>query len=65
MRLMSPSDLGEVLKPFVFFDLFDLRRTTFSGTGMCPHSGIATVTYLFEGRQDRSVPSGAGRRRSR
>jgi len=22
-RLMSPSDLGEVLKPFVFLDLFD------------------------------------------
>jgi hypothetical protein len=23
-RLMSPSDLGQVLKPFVFLDLFDL-----------------------------------------
>src|SRR5271163_1005972 len=23
VRLMSPSDLGEVLKPFVFLDLFD------------------------------------------
>jgi hypothetical protein len=22
-RLMSPSDLGEILKPFVFLDLFD------------------------------------------
>ncbi len=24
-RLMSPSDLGQVLKPFVFLDLFDLQ----------------------------------------
>jgi hypothetical protein len=23
VRLMSPSDLGEVLKPFVFLDLFE------------------------------------------
>ena len=48
-RLMSPGDLGEVLKPFVFLDLFDLERTSFSGLGLHPHSGIATLTYLFEG----------------
>lgn len=27
-RLMSPSDLGQVLKPFVFLDLFDADRDT-------------------------------------
>lgn len=48
-RLMSPGDLGEVLKPFVFLDLFDMERTSFSGFGLHPHSGIATVTHLFEG----------------
>jgi len=48
-RLMSPGDLGQVLKPFVFLDLFDLEKTSFSGSGLHPHSGIATVTYLFEG----------------
>jgi redox-sensitive bicupin YhaK (pirin superfamily) len=48
-RLMSPSDLGHVLKPFVFLDLFDNSGTSFSGFGMHPHSGIATLTYMLEG----------------
>jgi redox-sensitive bicupin YhaK (pirin superfamily) len=46
---MSPGDLGQVLKPFVFLDLFDMERASFPGIGLHPHSGIATVTYLFEG----------------
>jgi redox-sensitive bicupin YhaK (pirin superfamily) len=48
-RLMSPSDLGQVLKPFVFLDLFDIESASFPGFGLHPHSGIATVSYLFEG----------------
>jgi redox-sensitive bicupin YhaK (pirin superfamily) len=48
-RLMSPSDLGDILKPFVFLDLFDMESTSFSGMGLHPHSGIATLTYLWEG----------------
>jgi redox-sensitive bicupin YhaK (pirin superfamily) len=48
-RLMSPSDLGEVLKPFVFLDLFDMEKASFPGIGLHPHSGIATVSFLFEG----------------
>ena len=48
-RLMSPSDLGEVLKPFVFLDLFDATGSDLSGFGWHPHSGIATLTYLWEG----------------
>jgi redox-sensitive bicupin YhaK (pirin superfamily) len=48
-RLVSPSDLGQVLKPFVFLDLFDMEKASFPGTGLHPHSGIVTVTYLFEG----------------
>jgi hypothetical protein len=28
-RLMSPSDLGQVLKPFVFLDLFDMENAAF------------------------------------
>jgi redox-sensitive bicupin YhaK (pirin superfamily) len=47
-RLMSPSDFGEILKPFVFLDLFDHEGTPFSGA-MHPHSGIATLTYVAEG----------------
>jgi redox-sensitive bicupin YhaK (pirin superfamily) len=48
-RLMSPSDLGRRLKPFVFLDLFDTKESLFSGFGWHPHSGIATLTYLWEG----------------
>ncbi|WP_088287421.1 pirin family protein [Ideonella sp. A 288] len=49
-RLMSPGDLGQVLKPFIFLDLvnFDARhgRTRF---GMHPHSGIATLNFMAQG----------------
>ncbi len=48
-RLMSPGDLGGVLKPFVFLDHVALSRESFSGIALHPHSGIATVTYLFDG----------------
>src|SRR5258708_17207225 len=48
-RLMSPSDLGEILKPFVFLDLFNTEGGSFSGFGLHPHSGIATLTCLLEG----------------
>jgi redox-sensitive bicupin YhaK (pirin superfamily) len=48
-RLMSPSDLGRRLKPFVFLDLFDAGGSDFKGFGWHPHSGIATLTYLWEG----------------
>ncbi|KIQ35757.1 pirin [Variovorax paradoxus] len=49
-RLMSPGDLGEFLKPFVFLDLFKLDIDgDRKGFGMHPHSGIATLTWLIEG----------------
>jgi redox-sensitive bicupin YhaK (pirin superfamily) len=48
-RLMSPSDLGQILKPFVFLDLFDAEQMNSLGTELHPHSGIATVTYLLQG----------------
>src|SRR2546426_8341826 len=47
-RLMSPSDFGEILKPFVFLDLFDHEGAPFAA-GLHPHSGIATLTYVAEG----------------
>jgi redox-sensitive bicupin YhaK (pirin superfamily) len=47
-RLMSPSDVGHIVKPFVFLDLVDHEGPPFEGS-LHPHSGIATVTYLFEG----------------
>ncbi|MFZ6756154.1 pirin family protein [Undibacterium sp. Ji50W] len=49
-RLMSPGDLGELLKPFVFLDLVSFKpREGQKGFGMHPHSGIATLTFLLEG----------------
>jgi hypothetical protein len=35
-RLMSPSDFGQLLKPFVFLDLFDNHGKPFSGFGLHP-----------------------------
>ena len=49
-RLVSPSDLGEVIKPFVFLDRFDFAGydTPMSMEhGWHPHSGIATVTVVL------------------
>jgi redox-sensitive bicupin YhaK (pirin superfamily) len=49
-RLMSPGDLGEHLKPFIFLDLVELRPTAARPAfGMHPHSGIATVTFTEVG----------------
>src|SRR5260370_29248329 len=47
-RLMSPSDFGELLKPFVFLDLFEHDGPPFEG-GLHPHSWIAPLTYVPEG----------------
>src|SRR5437879_1751898 len=48
-RLMSPCDFGRLLKPFVFLDLIDNQGKPFSGFGLHPHSGIATLTYVADG----------------
>jgi len=51
-RLVSPSDLGEIIKPFVFLDHFDFdgRDAPMSMEhGWHPHSGIATVTVVLDG----------------
>jgi redox-sensitive bicupin YhaK (pirin superfamily) len=51
-RLVSPSDLGELMKPFVFLDLVELDGLD-EPIPMeylwHPHSGIATVTVAFDG----------------
>jgi redox-sensitive bicupin YhaK (pirin superfamily) len=49
-RLVSPSDLGELIKPFVFLDYFDIDPKRAPAIGFHPHSGIATLTLLLEGR---------------
>jgi redox-sensitive bicupin YhaK (pirin superfamily) len=50
VRLMSPSDLGEVVKPFVFLDFFEAdMREMGRSMPLHPHSGIATVTVFTRG----------------
>lgn len=59
-RLVSPGDLGEVLKPFIFLDRFEVPAGGEPPRfGMHPHSGIATLTYLIAGRTAYEDTTGA------
>ena len=49
-RLVSPSDVGEVIKPFVFLDHAAINPSQPPLFGIHPHSGIATVTVVLGGR---------------
>ncbi|MGH6639150.1 MAG: pirin family protein [Polaromonas sp.] len=51
-RLVSPSDIGQRIKPFVFLDDFDLLPAARPMFGMHPHSGIATLTVILSGKMD-------------
>jgi redox-sensitive bicupin YhaK (pirin superfamily) len=48
-RLVSPSDIGERIKPFVFLDRAEVRYTGQPLMGIHPHSGIATLTTVLGG----------------
>jgi redox-sensitive bicupin YhaK (pirin superfamily) len=48
-RLMSPGDLGELVKPFIFLDRFEVDVAGGRGFPAHPHSGLATHTTLLEG----------------
>ena len=58
-RLVSPSDLGGMLKPFVFLDYFDSSVEADMRFSMHPHSGLATTTVLLEGRVEYEDTTGA------
>ncbi|MES2314055.1 MAG: pirin family protein [Pseudomonadota bacterium] len=49
-RLVSPSDLGQWIKPFVFLDAGVLPPSGDPLFGIHPHSGIATLTAVLKGR---------------
>ena len=50
-RLMSPSDLREVLRPFVFLDYCDANGSSMgNGLNVHPHSGISTISWILKGR---------------
>jgi redox-sensitive bicupin YhaK (pirin superfamily) len=46
--MISPDDLGEQLKPFVFLDHLKADIRPGFGFGFHPHSGIATLTYQLD-----------------
>ena len=48
-RLASPSDVGEMIKPFVFLDRAEVPFTGQQFMGIHPHSGIATLTTVLAG----------------
>lgn len=58
-RLVSPSDLGQMLKPFVFLDYFDSSVNADMRFSMHPHSGLATTTVLLEGEVEYEDTTGA------
>jgi redox-sensitive bicupin YhaK (pirin superfamily) len=48
-RLVSPSDIGELIKPFVFLDHAEVAPRPGPLFGIHPHSGIATLTVVLRG----------------
>lgn len=46
-RMVSPGDLGALIKPFVFLDHVEGAVSPGTGFGWHPHSGIATLTYAL------------------
>lgn len=59
VRLASPSDVGQLIKPFVFLDYFDVDAQSAPRFGWHPHSGIATLTLLLEGAFEYEDSTGA------
>lgn len=49
-RLVSPDDIGQVIKPFVFLDYFEADPANGPAFGFHPHSGIATLTLILSGQ---------------
>src|SRR6266850_5005470 len=48
-RLVSPADVGELIKPFVFLDHGEVAPSPQPLFGIHPHSGIATLTVVLSG----------------
>ena len=56
-RLMSPGDLGQLLKPFIFLDYVDAVGDG-PNFGFHPHSGIATLTFPLTFDMEHTTSSG-------
>src|SRR5580658_9630760 len=49
-RLVSPGDVGHLIKPFVFLDYFEADPAHAPKFGFHPHSGIATLSLILSGQ---------------
>jgi len=58
-RVVSPTDIGKLIKPFVFLDHFDFEPVGDAMFPMHPHSGIATLTILLSGQMSYEDTTGA------
>src|SRR5260370_36421902 len=62
VRLMSPSDLGEQLEPFVFLDLFEAgARALAGGLPVHPHSGAGRISGFTQPWRSPVARRGAAR----
>jgi redox-sensitive bicupin YhaK (pirin superfamily) len=50
VRLVSPAELGDLVKPFVLVDVFDVEPAAAGKTVWQAYSGIAAVTILCKGK---------------
>ena len=57
-RLVSPGDIGERIKPFVFLDYFEADPASAPKFGFHPHSGIATLTVILSGQANYKETTG-------
>ena len=57
-NLVSPSGIGNDLKPFVFLDYIHGVPPQGAGFGWHPHSGISTFTYYIAGGSDLEESTG-------
>ncbi|MEP2771983.1 MAG: pirin family protein [Fulvivirga sp.] len=57
-NLVSPSGIGNAIKPFVFLDYIHGIPPEGAGFGWHPHAGIATFTYYIEGGSDLEESTG-------
>jgi hypothetical protein len=55
MRLVSPSGVGQLIRPFVFLDYFDIDSKRSPAIGFHPHSGIATLTLKNAHARERQL----------
>ena len=59
-RLVGPSDLGQLIKPFVLLSYIDFPPETHLNFSLHAHSGIASVSMLMDGslhlRDSRDAP---------